>query len=246
MLLIIFGFVILVLVTPVSTFADHRYVSLGVPPELIGSDESLAQQNEIADKYGFTRVKNLTELQLLVCAGALEKVVPARENPAYYITVEKRFRYARLEVAKFLDDLSKKFFAEFSRPLKITEFVRTEQYQKLLVRRGKTQADGRMPQRRSSHLTGSAFDISRKPLTSSEIKWLRDELVYWEAEDRIEATEEIYSNVFHVMVFPSYSGPDVIVLADSEMIKNSGCKTPKPVVKKFASKKQRSKNKPDN
>lgn len=244
MLLVMFGFVTLLLVTPVNAFAN-RHPTLGVPPELIGSNRSLAKQNEVADKYGFIRVKNLDELQLLVCAGALKRVIPERENLTYYLAVEERFRYARPEVVKFLDDLLKKFFAEFVKPLKITELVRTEQYQKLLIRRGKTQADGSRLERRSSHLTGSAVDISRKPLISDEIKWLRDELVYWENEGLVEATEEIYSNAFHIMVFPSYSGPVVTQPSDEERIKNSGCKTPKPIVQKSIPKKKRSKNQPD-
>jgi len=164
----------------------------------------------------------LAELQLLICAGALEKVVQVRENPTYYLTVEKRFRYARPWDIQFLNDISKKFYGEFAKPWKVTELVRTEQYQKLLVRRGITHADGSSPDRRSAHLVG-AIDISKRGLTDDEVKWLRDELVYWESEERIEATEEIYNNVFHIMVFPSYAGPDVIVPTDEDLIKESGC-----------------------
>ena len=229
---------ILLLALTQTVFAN-RHPTLGVPPELIGNDESLALQNKVADKYGFKRIKNLAELQLLMCAGVLEKVVVARDNIAYYLTAEKRFRYARPEAVQFLNDFSKKFFERFGKPLKITELIRTGEYQRLLVRRGKTQADGSVLWRRSAHLTGSAFDISKKPLTSEEAGWLRDELVYWEAEERIEATEEIYYNTFHVMVFPSYSASDAIVASDEELIKESGCKTQKPAGKKSLRKNKR-------
>ena len=233
--------IVLLLIPAVSAFAN-RHPTLGVPPDLIGSDESLAKQNEIADKYGFKRIKNLAELQVLICAGVLERVVSARENPTYYLTVEKRFRYARPWDVLFLNTISNRFFDSFGKPLKITELVRTEQYQKLLVRRGKSHADGSLPERRSAHLVG-AIDISKRPLTKEEIEWLRDELVYWETEEMIEATEEIYNNTFHIMVFPSYLGTDVAVSRDEDVIKESGCEirtTHKHPMKKQPHKKRKS------
>ena len=232
------------LASPPNAYSANRYQALGVPKELVGSDESMAKQNEVADRHGFVRLKNLAELQLLVCAGALEQVLPARDKPGYYVTADRRFRYARPWGIQFLNDISKKFFDRFGKPLKITELVRTAGYQRLLVRRGMSHADGSLSERQSAHLVG-AIDISKKPLATGEVRWLRGELVYLENKSLIEATEEIYNNAFHVMVFPSYAGLGAIITRDEEMIKKSGCEIQKPVARKTSGRKGPIKIKPD-
>lgn len=239
MLKIVISFVLLLLY--VGSAYANRHPTLGVPRELIGSDESMAKQNEVADRYGFMRIKNLDELRLFICAGILIRAVPTSEKPTYYLTARDNFRYARPWDIKFLNDISEKFFEFFGKPLKITELVRTEQYQKLLVRRGMSGADSRSPKRRSAHLVG-AIDISKLPLTKEETGWLRDELIYWENEKMIEATEEIYNNTFHIMVSPAYLGPNVVIHKDEDLIKESGCKiqsTNKHAAKKQVHKKRK-------
>ncbi len=66
-------------------------------------------------------------------------------------------------------------------------------------------ANSEDPELQSAHLTGAAFDISRRDLGFWEKRWLCRAIKYWKDKNLIEGIEERVNNAFHIMVFPSYA-----------------------------------------
>ncbi len=178
-----------------------RPASPSGPQDLRGSPESLAKQNKVADLCKLSRFKDDRELQSFIARKLLVRVQDWTET--YYVTTEERFRYLRPWAKDFLEGLAKKHNATFGKHLKVTSLVRTEAYQRMLVKRGISDADGETEDRRSAHLTGSAFDVSRRDMSFLERAWMRWELWSLKRKEVIEAVEEgRHNNTFHIMVVP--------------------------------------------
>lgn len=169
--------------------------------ELKGSRASLARQNEIADRYDLQRVKSRNNLKSLI---KQEKLVAIPEHIYYELALEREFRFARPWVKKFLDDFSKEFFLKFRKPLKVTSLVRTKPDQLRLSAQGISDADGKSWHKQSSHLTGSALDISKRTMTKEEVSWTCERLLGLRRKGVIEAVHEPHNNHFHIMVFPNF------------------------------------------
>ena len=169
---------------------------------LRGSAESLRRQNTIADQYDLSRIEDIRMLEQFVNEGILVSV--PQEGKGFVVTAEERFRYARPWAKAFIEYLGEGFYDTFHQTFSITSLVRTESYQRLLVTTGFSDANGTTPERRSLHLTGTAFDISKKNFGREKIKWMRVILTDWKRCGVIEAVDEIYNNAFHVVVFPTY------------------------------------------
>lgn len=200
-----------------ASYAEHsKTCKLHSPyKELVGSSESLARQNEVADHAGLLRVKNYVELKELVKKKYFVSV--ARSSSTYYYTGRTEYRFVLPFAFEFLKELAAEFYKEtVKRPeedsrrvksggrLKISSLLRTENYQRWLAGIGISDANGEDDNHRSVHTTGAAFDISKKPMTKSQTEWLRNRLIEFERKGFIEATEEMCSNTFHVMVFPPH------------------------------------------
>lgn len=181
-----------------------------VPFELIGSEESLAVENRKIDAEGLERFADLDALRLHVALGSIVPVEESRwvafdrdlgsldpENVLLY-------RHARPWTAAFIADLGRETRRKFGRRLEIASLVRTETYQRQLVLINSSAATGATPETRSSHVTGSTFDISTERMPRAMKKWLRRRLLALERQGLIQATEERYTRCFHVMVFPGY------------------------------------------
>lgn len=185
-----------------------------IPPELRGSDESHRRQNEVADKYGFTRVANIREMERLECAGIITRVHNP-DTPIFYLDLKnegvRRFPYLRMHAKEFLGDFAADIFPDTGYSLGLSSFGRTIPYQIYLENRRsgiRSDADMKILWKRSAHLTFSAFDFPRRwahrQMTENELNLIRAKLIYWKAEGVIWAIEEEINNVFHVMVFPEY------------------------------------------
>lgn len=172
-------------------------------PILKGSPESQMRQNQEADRNGLSRIADSGELELFKENGLLIKIP---ETPGIKIDprLDEQFHVVRPWTAKFLSDLGRKFKKRFKANLQINSATRTIVYQEHLAERNKNAAPV-TGNTRSAHLTGAAIDLAKKPLTRKQKQWLRTELKELEKKGLIEATEEHFQAVFHVMVFMNYS-----------------------------------------
>ena len=172
-------------------------------PILKGSPESQQRQNQEADRSGLSRVTNTVELDMLKKHGLLIKIP---ETPGIKIDprLNEQFHVVRPWTAEFLSDLGKKFKKRFKSDLQVNSATRTIVYQEDLAKHNKNAAPV-TGDTRSAHLTGAAIDIAKIPLTHKQKQWLRKELEELENENLIEATEEHFQAVFHIMVFMNYA-----------------------------------------
>lgn len=174
---------------------------------LRGSPAALVKQNTIADQYALSRIRDDVVLKNFIKEGIL--VALPQETEIFRLAVEARLRYTRPWTKEFLERFSVEFLHTFDRRLKITSLVRTERDQKRLVRAGISDARGESDDRRSPHLTGAAFDISKRladnrQMSQIEAEWVCEKLRFWEQEGFVEAIHEPHNNHFHVMVFPNF------------------------------------------
>ena len=176
-------------------------------PLLKGSPESQIKQNAAADRSELIRIKDDTELETMKATGQLVHI-PDTPGVRVDARLHERFRFVRPWVATFLVDLGKDFKERFGEEIQINSAVRTIEYQIEISGRNRNAAET-TGEKRSSHLTGSAIDIAKLRLTGEQKLWLRTRLVTLELGNTIEATEEHYQAVFHVMVFPEYEVPQV-------------------------------------
>ena len=170
------------------------------PVSLKGTAQSLAYQNCMADRKGWTRIRDDEQLKRFVKAGLL---VPLPQNQ--YVRIDKRLkkkdRYVRPATRVFILQISKRFYAEFGKPLWINSAARTVKYQEKLKKSNPNAARGDRPSRRSPHLTGAPVDFGKKKLNKVQVHWLGNQLIDNERVGRAETTEEFSQAVFHTMVF---------------------------------------------
>lgn len=169
---------------------------------LKGSQASQIKQNLEADKSGLVRITNTEELALFKEQGLLVKI-PKTPGIKIDPRLDEQFHVVRPWTAKFLSNLGRKFRARFGQNLQINSATRTIERQEQIARNNKNAAPTE-GDTRSSHLTGASIDIAKKPLSRAQKRWLRTQLKDLEHKDLIEATEERYQAVFHVMVFERY------------------------------------------
>ena len=170
--------------------------------------DTLALENEVADAHHLPRIKNREELldkidsEYLTC-------VPEKSRYFYLDPrSQKDLRYLVPDALRYLRPLAGDYDEQFnsskhSQFMKITSLVRTEEYQKKLTRKNANAAKSEVPEHRSVHTTGYAFDIGTKGLTREQILWLAD---YLENDIRAGKILAIYEHKsqqdFHVFVIP--------------------------------------------
>jgi hypothetical protein len=174
-----------------------------VKASLLGSKQSLQKQNTIANREGLTRITDSIQLEFFV---KMQLLVPIREDNTLRIDslLPCKHRYVRPITALFLGDLSINYYKKFLISIKVSSAVRTIESQKELCKINQNAAPATGPMS-STHTTGATIDISYIDMTDEQKKWVRDYLLYYEAQNCIEATEEKSQAVFHIMVFSNYN-----------------------------------------
>jgi hypothetical protein len=169
---------------------------------LTANASSQTIQNARADAYHLTRMRNRAMIVQFAEAGYL---VSVRSRTRYYYLhrVPSAYRYLRPWTKRFLDQISKDYYANFHQRLRVTSLVRTVEMQRRLAHRNSNAADATGDDR-SSHLTGATLDISKHSMSWREKKWLRHELIELQKSGYLYAVEEFHQPCFHVMVYPNY------------------------------------------
>jgi hypothetical protein len=169
---------------------------------LVADETSPVVQNGQADDDNLSRMRDVAMLQRFVRGNYLVSV-PANTGTYYIYNVPASYRYSRPWTKLFLTRLSRQFHAKFGDRLRITSLVRTEARQKKLARRNPNAADA-VGDSRSSHLTGATIDISKRFMSASERRWMRDVLYSLRQQGYLYAIEEFSQPTFHIMVYRSY------------------------------------------
>lgn len=171
---------------------------------LRGSPSSLKKQNEVADKEGLTRMGSPKTIRKYVESNRLVPIPDGKHGIVVDRRLDKSRRYCRPWTVQFLKDLGENFRKKFGKNLQVNSCVRDVNTQKSL-RGTNLNAAPAKGSKASSHLTGSTFDITRLALSKKEQDYVRSRLVFHEELGNIEATQENWQAVWHVMVFRRYT-----------------------------------------
>lgn len=172
---------------------------------LIGSAESLAHQNEMADEEGLERILDEDDLADRI-AQKLLVPVPASAALTVNANLPENHRYCRPWTADFLTDLAKAHTAKFGHPLEVSSAVRTVEYQKqlMLTNGNAAAAEGDIV---SPHLTGGTIDIAKSGMGRAELSWMRSWLLPLQSAGTIDVEEEFHQRCFHITVYKNYTPP---------------------------------------
>lgn len=167
---------------------------------LKGNIESLRYQNERIDSLKIPRVKTEKDIENLWWNNKVLRVVGL---DGFYIdeSVKPATRFLRPEAKRYLECTAEDYHIKFSKRLKITSLCRTVSWQKQLKKSGVSFADAGGGETQSAHLACTAFDISINGMSSEEIYFITNKLVYDRADGKIDAFLEVLSRNFHVVVF---------------------------------------------
>jgi len=173
-----------------------------MPAALKGSHDILVHQNEMADSEGLDRIQDDDDLAKKIANKQLVRI-PANAMLHVDDRLPDNRRYCRPWVAQFLTDMAREHYARFHTPLQVNSAVRTVEFQDKLRRTNGNAApsDGDTA---SPHLTGFAVDIAKKPLSQTEIAWMRGYLLPLEQQGKIDVEEEFQQACFHMSVYRKY------------------------------------------
>jgi len=176
------------------------------PIALLGSRAKLEKQNRIAVRHDLSPMRSREQIRKMARSGRLVPI--ASRGVGFYIDPELErgtLTHARPWVANFLAREGGHFDRAFpGARFKVTSLVRTIGYQRMLQRRNVNAARCDTPLTCSPHLTGSTLDISKKSLSSKQIRWMRNHLVALQRCNQVIAIEERVTNAFHVFVLPTF------------------------------------------
>lgn len=192
---------------PVARPAQAELASLQMRPyrslpPLRGSRESLLRQNERSQQEGLLPIPDREALEALLES---RQLVSLPTSPTLRIDprLAQDERYCRPWTARFLSDLSQSFYARYGTPLQVNSAVRTQDYQRHLLRVNGNAAPAE-GDTASPHLTGGAVDIGKKELTAAQIEWIRGRLLPLQQAGEIDVEEEFYQACFHISVYTTY------------------------------------------
>jgi len=189
-------------VVAASLIAGPAMMEGGARSVLAAKRSSQTIQNERADEYHLARMQNTAMIQQYFEEGLLASVPSA--TPDYYLHgIPPSYCYLRPWAKRFLDQISRAYYANFHQPLRVTSMIRTVELQRRLERRNFNAAEATGFDR-SSHLTGATLDISKHEMDAQEKRWFRRRLIDLEQDGYLYAVEEFEQPCFHVMVFPNY------------------------------------------
>jgi len=173
-----------------------------MPAALKGSHDILLHQNEMADSEGLDRIQDDADLERKI---ANKQLVPIPASSMLHVDerLPDNRRYCRPWVAQFLTDIALAHYARFHTPLQVNSAVRTVEFQDKLRRTNGNAApsDGDTA---SPHLTGFAVDIAKRPLSQTELAWMRGYLLPLEQQGKIDVEEEFQQSCFHMSVYRKY------------------------------------------
>ncbi len=169
---------------------------------LIATASSQAIQNEKANTYDLSRMRNRAMIRRFYRAGLLD-VVPTYTKYYYLHDIPRSYHYLRPWTKLFLDRLSREYYQRFRQRLRITSMIRTVVMQRRLIRMNPNAARATGPDR-SSHLTGATLDISKRFMSYRGQVWMRHVLFRLAESGYLYAIEEFVEPCFHVMVYPNY------------------------------------------
>jgi hypothetical protein len=181
------------------------------PRELVGKPEKMARQNAVADRHDLTRMSDPAVVRRMAKQGHLVRI-PTR-GTGYFVDSKlgtgyrhrEVLHYARPWVRRFLQREGAHFAKAFKgSSFKVSSLVRTEDYQKQLVRKNVNAAPGRDWRTQSAHLTGAALDVSKRGMSPHQINWMRRHLVSLQRQGWVIAVEEMKTNTFHIFVQPKF------------------------------------------
>jgi hypothetical protein len=170
---------------------------------LRATSQSQVIQNDQADEDNLSRMESqemidrFARLRLLV-------PVDARTRDFYLFNIPDERRYLRPWAALFLERLSRQYRGKFGEPLRITSLVRTEDHQRDLMGRNPNAA-APVGEKRSAHLTGACLDISKKGMTRTQMRWVREVLSSLKEKGYLFAIEEFTIPNFHIMIYRDYT-----------------------------------------
>ncbi|KAA6460330.1 hypothetical protein DYQ86_14940 [Acidobacteria bacterium AB60] len=187
---------------PVVLRSRHRLIAVS---PLIGSSESLARQNEMADAEGLERILDEDDLADRI-AQKLLVPVPVSAQLAINDNLPDTHKYCRPWTADFLGDLAKAHAARFGHAIQISSAVRTVEYQKqLMMTNGNAAAaEGDIV---SPHLTGATVDVAKSGMNRAELNWMRSWLMPLQVAGMIDVEEEFRQRCFHITVYKNYATP---------------------------------------
>lgn len=235
----IFALLIFIQTAAIPSFVvaqKGRAARISRPPELRGSKEQRMEQNTKAINLGINQVETDQELLTLVENKDLAEFIAAD----YYVVDRGMSRARKLRRGKktiicqpkenkvfayafavsYIDLLTRDFFQEFRKKLKITSGARSLEEHILMRTRGSCYYDPNAaladnPLEESLHIRGIAVDISRRvvavvkgklketPMSRKEVNWMRNRLIadkFKGIEFEIEPIEE--NAGYHIVVFP--------------------------------------------
>lgn len=182
--------------------------------------ESLALQNNMIDRFCLVRFEDSKMLDEYIrepekffkgkaCVFDAHTHTILQVRSGYLDVVDMRGAYAILPARDWVRQRGQEFYQQFHKKLKITSLLRTRKDQQGVVENGESVADGATPERESAHTAGVAVDISKKDvggnqLSRKEIRWLEKKLIADMRAEKIIAVEELYTNSFHVVVYPDW------------------------------------------
>lgn len=177
---------------------------LPATPPLLASPGNLRAENRLADREQLSRLTSARMRRRFVRAGLLVPV-PARTHTYRVEGVPARLRVARPWTRRFVEQLAAAYHAIFGERLKVTSLTRTVPVQRALGARNGNAAPS-VGRERSTHLTGAAVDLSKQPLGTREVAWLRHVLRRLDRRGVVSAIEELRQAHFHVLVSKRYLG----------------------------------------
>ncbi len=144
---------------------------LHIIPPMKGSHEILVHQNQMAVSDGLDRIEDDDQLYDM---RRLKLLVALPDNDAIQVNdaLPANRRYARPWAVRFLNDLSRSYYARFHTPLVITSAVRTVAFQRhlTLINGNAAPPTGEVA---SPHLYGQAIDLAKHGMSITQIAWMR-------------------------------------------------------------------------
>lgn len=187
---------------PVALQSRKRVVNVS---PLVGSAESLARQNDMADSEGLERILDEDDLADRI---AQKLLVPVPASAALVVSADlpENHKYCRPWTANFLTDLAKAYSARFGHPIEVNSAVRTVEYQKQLklINGNAAAAEGDVV---SPHLTGATVDVAKQDMGRAELNWVRSWLLPLQLAGTIDVEEEFRQRCFHISVYKNYVAP---------------------------------------
>ncbi len=172
---------------------------------LIGSFDSLARQNEMAESEGLERILDEDDLADRI---AQKLLVPVPASSALVVNgnLPENHKYCRPWTADFLADLAKTHAERFGHPIEVSSAVRTVEYQKqlMLTNGNAAAAEGDVV---SPHLTGATVDVAKHGMSRAELNWMRSWLLPLQLAGTIDVEEEFRQKCFHITVYRNYVSP---------------------------------------